>query len=151
MYIEFLFGLLIAILGYISNLIVTYIFNRKNLMIEKYVVYMSGDVNDGDYVYSRQTVSSDKLTIIRKMAQAIKNNSRSYNYHVDDEIQPLLDEYEKNGVIPKEYENFVYSSVVTFEELLIFHSIVPCGSQGEPVHSLDEITIIPVSACEELL
>ena len=106
-YAELVFGLLLMGFGVLSKYFVDYIFKEK--LMESYVIYIKGDINDADYVYRKSEITLNELAIVRKMANAIINNKHSHNYPVDDEIVSIMDEYYENEcTTPESYKKFQY-------------------------------------------
>ena len=102
----------------------------------KYLVIITGDVNDADYVHEYSEVDDDTMVVIRKVAAGLKEKKRKWPSN----------EYSEEGELAA-----LYSDILTEKELEIFSELVPRRPEHTGVHTVDDITVYTFTDKELIL
>jgi hypothetical protein len=102
--------------------------------MKKYLV-ITGDVNDGDYVMCQHAITDKQIEALTPIIEAIKDykikNYHGCNWNIGYSSQPG----------PQE----IYKGILTEQDIDSFSGWLPCGENGEGIHSIESITVLVVT------
>jgi len=110
--------------------------------MKKYII-IEADVNDGDYIHSRNIITDDELELIKPVIQAIKDYNddetikhQKWNWYTIDNREPNPMELYKGKFSEEAYD--------------FFNSILPY-MDNESIHTIESIDILIVAEEIKLL
>ena len=111
----------------------------------KKIMLIKGNVNDGDYVTSEKEIGAKYFT-----EEDFENVKRIYSVLKENNIR-WKDSYEQSvETLFEIYEELFTTKGITLDDLELFDNYLPCGENGNDIHTIESIRILTISN-EEIL
>lgn len=103
--------------------------------MNKYLIIVKADTNDGDYITSKSYIDYNKIDQMKNICNVIKKDSAwGSGDLLDDDNDP---------------KRFINSGKLTKEDINFFNKFVPCGEYG--IHTIESVDIYEINYEESLL
>jgi hypothetical protein len=102
--------------------------------MKKYLV-ITGDVNDGDYVMCQHEVTDKQIEALTPIIEAVKKYKKENPYEVNWNL----------GQAREQRPEEMYKGILTEQQVDSFNGWLPCGENGEGIHSVESINVLVVT------